>query len=159
MSLNRQLDSGFKVMGQFERRLIVSFHDFKHDVSVTFCLRKMNEGYNGGTQTWNADFFLLRLELLPDSLPQRLNGSFRNISVALLLCSALDVSRVDTSHMQSSLYSWWTGTVLIFSDSHPGCLQLSSSASRHITLCSDANILLRNCLLARCFLDPVPCLI
>lgn len=36
--------------------------------------------------------------------------------------------------------------VLIFSDSHPGCLQLSSS-SRYITLYSGVNILLRICLL------------
>lgn len=35
----------------------MSFNDLKHEVLVTFCLRKMNEGSNGGTQTWNADFF------------------------------------------------------------------------------------------------------
>lgn len=35
----------------------MSFNDLKHDVLMTFCLRKMNGGYNRGTQTWNAGFF------------------------------------------------------------------------------------------------------
>lgn len=45
--------------------MIVSFNDLKQDDLVTFFLKKenekeekkKNEGYNRGTQTWNADDF------------------------------------------------------------------------------------------------------
>lgn len=37
----------------------MSFNDLDHDVSATFFpgKKKMTEGYNHGTQTWNVDFF------------------------------------------------------------------------------------------------------